>query len=716
MSNLKTKSIFFITLIAVILTTSLYSNIYKEIARENLKSLTEIDLLNDSEETLVEALINEDKSLYFQVLQDNFKSQLNPSAASKRRFVYSLLSEYEDEIISEDVVLDKKSWQDLEILCGSTSKTSLYLASQVDRTSTEIGKAMLYKKIIQPTDNIEELNKTQEIVKELLSNEALFNSLDNTLRNIEKPENVFMSFWDDKMLNSIVIRSSVELTGIDHIPFFKRIASALNKNEKVLNARNLIYWGYQGFSTALTVASVLAVPMIVASYFSKSDRVLDFSVGLNEKLNMSKVKSSVSIISMMYWISHLFNRHILHKKSGNGLSGSMSSMQSSSSLLDLFFNYKEIKNSFNLNNMMQEKLRYTATYINSVRNIIKLSKENPTISLLVPSISTFEEKVESLLEKSDEVNHLFNLLESKTFNNKKSWITNFANGEIWSAYRIMHEVKNLLIGMVLAVGELDVYMSIARLYKEFENRRVKFCFPVFDLDSSSPAIQAKEFWNPMVNNDVVVANSISLGKKYNQAQNTIITGPNAGGKSIAIKGLLTNIILAQSLGVAPASELTITPFSKIMTYLNITDDIAAGNSHFKAGVLRARDLISMVKTVQNSSRNMFSLTAVDEVFNGTTPLEGQAAAYSMIKLLGDYENNMCLTATHFSIITNLEEKYPEKFINYKVSVNEDSVDGKIQYPYILSPGISHQIVTFKILKEEGFDDSFLSEAEAMLAL
>lgn len=87
----------------------------------------------------------------------------------------------------------------------------------------------------------------------------------------------------------------------------------------------------------------------------------------------------------------------------------------------------------------------------------------------------------------------------------------------------------------------------------------------------------------------------------------------------------------------------------------------------------------------------------------------------MIKLFGNYNNNMCLTATHLPIVTNLENKDSDRFVNYKVSVDEDSVDGKIQYPYILSPGISHQIITFKILKEEGFDDLFLDEAEAMLA-
>jgi len=39
---------------------------------------------------------------------------------------------------------------------------------------------------------------------------------------------------------------------------------------------------------------------------------------------------------------------------------------------------------------------------------------------------------------------------------------------------------------------------------------------------------------------------------------------------------------------------------------------------------------------------------------------------------------------------------------------------KLAYPYKLSRGIANQIVTFDILKEEGFDDIFLKKAKKLL--
>ena len=71
-------------------------------------------------------------------------------------------------------------------------------------------------------------------------------------------------------------------------------------------------------------------------------------------------------------------------------------------------------------------------------------------------------------------------------------------------------------------------------------------------------------------------------------------------------------------------------FNKIITYLNITDDIAAGNSHFKAGVLRAQDII---KTYKKCKEYEYVIAAKDEAFNGTT--FKKVALYKFHKFIDD---------------------------------------------------------------------------------
>lgn len=248
-------------------------------------------------------------------------------------------------------------------------------------------------------------------------------------------------------------------------------------------------------------------------------------------------------------------------------------------------------------------------------------------------------------------------------------------------------------------------MFLRTSFKEFENQRVSFCFVNYKEDVN-PRILLRNFWNPFINPEIVVTNTIELhGPK---GKNMIITGPNAGGKSTLIKAVPINLILAQSIGMAAADHAEITPFVTIATYLNIVDDIAAGNSLFKAQVLRAQEMVNLVEQTPVSE---FSFVALDEMFNGTSANESMAAAYSVVKHIGKYTNNICIVATHFPLLTQLE-KEADTFANYKVSVNVD--DRGIHYPFKLEKGSSNQHVALDILKQEGYDCTIVNEASEIL--
>ncbi len=218
----------------------------------------------------------------------------------------------------------------------------------------------------------------------------------------------------------------------------------------------------------------------------------------------------------------------------------------------------------------------------------------------------------------------------------------------------------------------------------------------------------KNFWHPLIEKDKVVTNSITLGQDYYKP-NVILTGPNAGGKSIALKTITLCLLMAQAIGIVPAQEMILTPFYSISTYLNITDDAGAGQSLFKSEVLRCQELIDKIEKSKNAE---FHFQVFDEIFNGTTPQEGMAAAYGVAKHLSNYENNICLIATHFSELTQLEQE-TKSFENYKVYVNYMKY-GQIEYPYKLEKGKSNQHVAFDILKNQGFSGNILESAKEML--
>ena len=271
----------------------------------------------------------------------------------------------------------------------------------------------------------------------------------------------------------------------------------------------------------------------------------------------------------------------------------------------------------------------------------------------------------------------------------------------------MHENKEEFLPLLLAIAELDAYCAIATLYQEHEDKAASFCFAQI-VDSSKPIVILERLWNPFIDHSKVIPSSLSINQ--DDAHTVILTGPNAGGKSTIVKGATQALILAQSFGIAPAQEAIITPFDQIVTYLNITDNISEGNSLFKSQVLRVQYIIDQATMLCANSKKIF--VAIDEMFNGTSPREAMACAYSVAHYLGSLDNTTNIIAIHYHELTTLPTT-SSAFENYKVSVNFTQ-DGHINYPYTLEKGISDQHVAIDILHQEGLTGTIIDKAKALM--
>ena len=669
-------------------------NLFQIIAKENLKSLTTVgDQENDG---LCSSISNIEEQGFKKVFEAKFKSQLNLPVDVRRRLIFTLLSQYEDaNPVLQTTVLDEKSWQDLELLCGPKSLPSFYLASQIDRAVTEVGRANLYRKIVQPIVNQQQLENQQAVVRELVNNKALFNELNTKLSELVTPENMLLSFWDTEDWFSLIIQQSkIKLPFDTKISSINKIAKWLNTSPVTLEMRD------RGRRVFGTVADILSIYGICAlPFYALTGKSI--IPGLPAE-DFAKV-APFSMFGVACWLMNKVASKPVAQK-GNAFFATCEYAERA------YWSFREFGEGHVIRKYFHAKMAHIATYINNLKTMAGVVASNEILVAKLPAVMELNQFLQKLSKNSKEMQFLLGLLEKGTFKkDNNSYFTSF--GRIETAFRFMIDLKEHFVKAMLAVGELDAQLSIAKLYKEFKDRRVTFCFPKYLTDNEplAPSIKVTDFWNPFIAVDKVVPSSLTLGQPYDQPQNVIITGPNAGGKSTITKALIINIILAQSLGIAPAQELIFTPFNKIITYLNITDDIAAGNSHFKAGVLRARDVMDISEKLEE---NEFCLIGIDEVFNGTTHKEGQAAAYGLIKQLGSNRRNMCITNTHFELIPTLEVTTGQ-FVNYKVSVIESS-NAKIQYPFKLEQGVSNQIITLKILKEEGFSDMFLEEAQRVL--
>ncbi len=671
-------------------------NIYDAISNENLKSLSSVD---DNGGGLVESINDIELNGFKAFIQSSLESQLNPNKNSKQRLVLQLLTEYYNKNkLPESSVLDEVTWQDLNILCGPKSDTRMHLASRITegRTVTSVGTATIFRMLVQPTADVEKLLNQQKVTKELIKNEKLFNDLDSLLKELVVPENIVLSFWDSEDIFALILEQERrKIPFDDKVDFLKKISDKINKSPAFLETflRAEVLFGHVGNLLAFYGAIALPVYALTGRNILSKLPAKDLNVVTPYTLLGIGCFAAGKIVA-----ENVYNRI----KSGAA-----------------FYNYAkqsyEATRNFGENKALfrclHKKVSYLAKYLQNLKEMSNFVNQHPVLTSNLPAVKIFTQSLENLKNKSSDFGHLLYLLETKTFKSGNTRLSYFSR--VMVAHKLMREQKENFVEAMLAVGELDAQLTIAKLYKEFENKRVKFCFPDYltPADYKTPAIRADDFWNPFLDSEKAIPNSIEIGSIFNTPQNVIITGPNAGGKSTITKALVFSIILGQSLGIAPAESFVFTPMSTIMTYLNITDDIAAGNSHFKAGVIRARELLLACENL-SIANNHLGLFAVDEVFNGTTFKEGQAAAFTLIDELGQNPACICVTNTHFPLITTLEEK-TNNFLNYKVSVI-DKPGEKIKNTYTLERGISHQNVALKILNEEGFDDGFIRKAQALI--
>lgn len=147
----------------------------------------------------------------------------------------------------------------------------------------------------------------------------------------------------------------------------------------------------------------------------------------------------------------------------------------------------------------------------------------------------------------------------------------------------------------------------------------------------------KKARHPLIDPKEVVAVDLELGIGFDTL---IITGPNTGGKTVALKtiGLLT-LMAACGLMIPAADESYVSVFDRILVDIDSKQSIEQNLSTFSAHMLIIKNILKHT----NSS----SLVLLDELGSGTDPVEGAALATSIIESLRQKGAKIAAT-THYS--------------------------------------------------------------------
>jgi DNA mismatch repair protein MutS2 len=178
----------------------------------------------------------------------------------------------------------------------------------------------------------------------------------------------------------------------------------------------------------------------------------------------------------------------------------------------------------------------------------------------------------------------------------------------------------------------------------------------------------------------------------------IITGPNAGGKTVTLKtiGLLSIMNQAGFLLPAEASS-TFPDYDKIFVDIGDGQSIDGGLSTFSSHILSLKNI------VEQATKN--SLVLIDELGTGTDPDEGAALAEGILKVLSERGTTVIATTHHGSLKT-LAFDSPH-FENGSMKFNDKNLVP--DYEFILGiPGSSYAI---EIANRYALDERVIKHAK-----
>ena len=139
----------------------------------------------------------------------------------------------------------------------------------------------------------------------------------------------------------------------------------------------------------------------------------------------------------------------------------------------------------------------------------------------------------------------------------------------------------------------------------------------------------------------------SSGRKFTPVSiellsgSTVITGANMGGKSVAVKTLALNVLLALCGFPVFCGEAELPHFAGIHLLCEDMEDSLGGLSSFGGEMIHFDGILSEIKTESTA------LVLLDEFARGTNPHEGAALVRAAVKYFNNRRGCFALITTHF---------------------------------------------------------------------
>lgn len=247
-----------------------------------------------------------------------------------------------------------------------------------------------------------------------------------------------------------------------------------------------------------------------------------------------------------------------------------------------------------------------------------------------------------------------------------------------------------IIHNAYVIGKFDFMNGKARFAKEYQA-----IVPEINLENQVTFKQAR---HPLIPSEKVVANDISLGKDY---QAIVITGPNTGGKTLALKTLGLLQLMGQSgLPILVDEQSQMGIFDEVFADIGDEQSIEQNLSTFSSHMVNIVDILNRA--------NEKSLVLFDELGAGTDPQEGAALAIAILDEMGS-RSTYVMATTHYPELKIYGYNRPNT-INASMEFDVDTLSPT----YRLLIGVPGRSNAFEISRRLGLDHQIIESAKQII--
>ncbi|MCC0709001.1 endonuclease MutS2 [Clostridioides sp. ES-S-0190-01] len=319
-----------------------------------------------------------------------------------------------------------------------------------------------------------------------------------------------------------------------------------------------------------------------------------------------------------------------------------------------------------------------------------ISKRNDRY--VIPIKSSYKNEVNgTILDTSSKGNTVF--VEPISVSNLSTELTMLKADETIEEYKILSYLTELIFDKITQIklnieilSEYDMVFAKAKY-----SQKINGITPRINNNGYTKIIKGK---HPLLTGDVVPLD-FEIGKSY---RSLVITGPNAGGKTVTLKtvGLLT-LMVQCGFDISAKEDSELSVFEKVFVDIGDNQSIENALSTFSSHIKNIAEIID--------SSNNSTLVLFDEIGSGTEPNEGAGLA---ISLLEEFYSMGCITiaSTHYGEIKKFANLHPE-FENAGMMFDKETLEPL----YKLTIGKSEDSNALFISKKMGIKNKVLSRAK-----